>query len=100
MVFSHYRCFGPAVLNAKLPAGPVKHLCPIKHTLRITGAVTRELELNLESLKAYSHTEVVAVLMCAGNRRATMETRTKRGVEGIKWGACWHLPPSAISPRM
>lgn len=66
--------------------GPIKSIDPAKHTLKITGKVTRELELKLDDLKKYPRAEVVAALQCAGNRRSTMQTRTGRDVVGIKWG--------------
>jgi sulfite oxidase len=71
--------------------GPIKPIDPATHTLRVQGKVERELELKLDDLKRYPRAEVVAVLQCAGNRRATMETRTGRGVEGIKWGMFEYL---------
>src|SRR5271166_4287836 len=51
--------------------GPVPQLRPDAWRLRIGGLVTRPLELSLADLQGgFARHDVVAVLQCAGNRRA------------------------------
>src|SRR4051812_1102201 len=51
--------------------GPVPEIDPAEWRLRVHGAVERELELSLPTLReAFREREEIATLQCAGNRRA------------------------------
>jgi sulfite oxidase len=51
--------------------GTVPEIDPATWRLRVRGAVTRELDLSLATLReAFQEREVTATLQCAGNRRA------------------------------
>ncbi len=75
--------------------GPVPQLRPDAWRLRIGGLVTRPLELSLADLQGgFARHDVVAVLQCAGNRRAgLMKVRDIPGEApwgpGATGNACW-----------
>src|SRR6202020_3394384 len=51
--------------------GAVPEIDPVAWRLQVHGAVDRELELSLDTLReAFPEREVTATLQCAGNRRA------------------------------
>ena len=71
---------GPAALAEMLTAtdafyvrahGDVPDIDPVAWRLKVHGAVERELDLSLATLReAFQEREVTATLQCAGNRRA------------------------------
>lgn len=63
----------------------IPHLDGTKHTVRVDGAVAKQLELSMADLKtSFDQHTVVCCLQCAGNRRHTMRTWLKE-VQGIDW---------------
>ncbi|KIM64368.1 hypothetical protein SCLCIDRAFT_1213480 [Scleroderma citrinum Foug A] len=68
------------------------------YTVRIDGnfdGLEQKAITYPDILNRFPRKEVVAALVCAGNRRATMAAKTGREVKGIKWGdgaasnVCW-----------
>ncbi len=66
--------------------GNVPALDGPRHRLAVEGRVSTPLNLSLDDLKArFEEHSVMAVMQCAGNRRADM--RTVRAVSGDPWAA-------------
>ena len=73
---------GPAALAEMLTAtdafyvrahGDVPDIDPVAWRLKVHGAVERDLDLSLATLReAFQEREVTATLQCAGNRRARL----------------------------
>ncbi len=64
--------------------GEVPALDGAEHRLRVTGAVARELELSVADLqRRFAERTVIAVLQCAGNRRADLQP--VRRTSGDPW---------------
>ncbi|KAF8469109.1 Oxidoreductase, molybdopterin-binding domain-containing protein [Kalaharituber pfeilii] len=65
--------------------GPIPHINPDTHYVRIDGAVDNVVELSIKDLgESFKQYEVLSSLQCAGNRRHTMRTELKE-VNGIDW---------------
>ena len=68
--------------------GAVQHLDEASHRLRITGRVTRELELSVAELRErFAGRTVTAALQCAGNRRADLQEVAKTAGDPWSGGA-------------
>ncbi|KAF9223679.1 hypothetical protein BS17DRAFT_684205, partial [Gyrodon lividus] len=73
-----------------------------KYTVKIDGEIDgiKETSITFKDLQeSLPRKEVVAALICAGNRRAKMAEKTGRGVQGINWSegtisnVCWAGAP-------
>ncbi|WP_158747689.1 molybdopterin-dependent oxidoreductase [Acidisphaera sp. L21] len=64
--------------------GNVPHLDAANHRLRVVGRVSTPLDLSMADLRGkFSETTVTAVMQCAGNRRADMQS--VRPTSGDPW---------------
>ena len=66
--------------------GEVQHLDEDSHRVKVTGHVARDMELSVAELRSrFAAHKVMAVLQCAGNRRADLQEVAK--TEGDPWQA-------------
>lgn len=61
---------------------PIPRVDPNKFCLTVTGAVKRELRLDLASLQKFKSVTRPVTLECAGNGRSLLPTKVK----GVQWG--------------